>query len=114
MKFFLHISKAEQRIRFLKRIDKKEKHWKFSSGDIVERSFWKEYEHAYEHAIKHTSTKIAPWYIIPADDKLYAHLQIGKVIIDALKTMDPCFPPVDSKEKVLMKQAKQALEKEKS
>lgn len=112
LKFFLHLSKQEQRSRFLERIENKERHWKFSSSDITERKFWTEYEHAYEKALKNTSTKIAPWYIIPADDKSYAHLLIGKMILEKLKKMNPSFPPIDKKEEALMKQAKEKLEKE--
>lgn len=111
VKFFLHLSKEEQRTRFLSRIEEKEKHWKFSSADITERSFWAQYQEAYEQAVKNTSTKHAPWYIIPADDKLYAHSQIGKIILETLKTMDPAFPTVDKNEKVLMEQAKKKLTK---
>ncbi len=112
LKFFLHLSKDEQRERFLERIDNKEKHWKFSSGDITERGFWKEYQHAYEEALTQTSTKIAPWYIIPADDKSYAHVLIGKIIVEQLKKMNPTFPPVDKKEEDLMRQAREALKRE--
>ena len=92
LKFFLHLSKDEQRNRFLDRIEHKEKHWKFSSSDITERKYWNEYQHAYEETLINTSTKIAPWYIIPADDKLNAHLLIGKIILEKLKVMNPCFP----------------------
>jgi len=112
LKFFLHLSKQEQRKRFLVRIENKEKHWKFSSNDITEREFWPDYQHAYEQALKHTSTKIAPWYIIPADDKLYAHFLIGKIVLEKLKKMNPSFPPTDKKEEELMKLAKVKLEKE--
>ena len=112
LKFFLHLSKQEQRKRFLERIDNKEKHWKFSSDDITERKFWTDYQDAYEQALKHTSTKTAPWYIIPADDKLYTHLLIGRIILEKLKTMNPSFPPIDKKEKELMKRAKNKLQKE--
>lgn len=112
LKFFLHLSKHEQRNRFLERIDNKEKHWKFSSHDIIERKFWADYQDAYEQALKQTSTKIAPWYIIPADYKLYAHLLIGKIILEKLKKMNPSFPPIDKKEEELMKQAKEKLKKE--
>ncbi|HXB42141.1 MAG TPA: PPK2 family polyphosphate kinase [Bacteroidia bacterium] len=113
LKLFLHLSKHEQRNRFIERIDSKEKHWKFSTDDITEREFWINYQDAYEQALKHTSTKIAPWYIIPADDKLYAHLLIGRIILKTLKKMNPSFPPFDQKEKKLMKQAKEKLKKEK-
>lgn len=112
LKFFLHLSKDEQRNRFLDRIENKEKHWKFSSEDITERHYWADYEDAYEHALKNTSTKISPWYIIPADDKLYAHLIISNIILKKLKSMNPSFPPTDKKEKELMKRAKENLKKE--
>lgn len=112
LKFFLHLSKDEQRNRFLQRIDYKEKHWKFSSNDIMERKYWNSYQEAYEQALQHTSTKMAPWYIIPADDKLSAHLLIGKILLEKLKEMDPAFPLVDKKEKEFMKEAKMKLEKE--
>jgi PPK2 family polyphosphate:nucleotide phosphotransferase len=112
LKFFLHLSKEEQRKRFLERIENKASHWKFSSSDITERKFWTEYESAYEQALKHTSTKIAPWYVIPADDKLYAHLLIGKIILKKLKKMNPAFPPSDKKEEALMMAAKEKLKKE--
>ncbi len=112
LKFFLHLSKKEQARRFLDRIENKEKHWKFSTNDITERAFWADYQSAYEQAFKHTSPKIAPWYIIPADDKTYAHLLIGQVVLEKLKQMDPHFPPVSENEKTAMKQARQRLKKE--
>ena len=112
LKFFLHLSKDEQRNRFLERIENKEKHWKFSSNDITERKFWKEYQHVYEQALKHTSTKTAPWYIIPADDKLSAHLLIGRIILEKMKKMNPSLPPVDKKEEELMKKAKEDLKRQ--
>ena len=112
LKIFLHLSKYEQRNRFLERIKHKEKHWKFSSSDITERKFWDAYQDAYELALKNTSTKIAPWYIVPADDKLYAHILISKIILEKLKEMNPQFPPTDKKEKELMKKSKIALKKE--
>ena len=106
------MSKQEQCNRFLERIENKDKHWKFSSNDITERNFWTDYQLAYEQALKHTSTKIAPWYIIPADDKLYAHLIIGKIILEKLNKMNPAFPPISKNEEALMKQAKIKLRKE--
>ena len=112
LKFFLHLSKAEQGRRFLERIENKEKHWKFSSNDIAERKFWDDYQNVYEQALNHTSTKIAPWYIIPADDKLYAHLLIGRIILERLKKMNPTFPPTDKKEEELMMKAKEELKTE--
>jgi PPK2 family polyphosphate:nucleotide phosphotransferase len=113
LKFFLHLSKEEQCKRFLDRIENKEKYWKFSADDIAERNYWSEYQVAYEQALKHTSKKIAPWYIIPADDKPYAHLLISKIILEKLKAMNPSFPIMNKKEKELMMQAKEKLNTEK-
>ncbi len=90
----------------------KEKHWKFSTDDITERNYWEDYQQAYELALKNTSTKNSPWYIIPADDKLYAHMIIGKIILEKFKSMNPSFPQIDKKEKELMKKAKEKLKKE--
>lgn len=112
LKFFLNISKEEQRNRFLERIANKEKHWKFSSDDVKERAFWSTYQEAYEQALNYTSTKYAPWYAIPADDKSYAHLIIVKIILDKLKEMNPEFPQIDKKEKELMMEAKKKLMEE--
>jgi PPK2 family polyphosphate:nucleotide phosphotransferase len=112
LKFFLHISKKEQCRRFLDRIENKEKHWKFSSNDIIERNYWKDYQSAYEQALKHTSTSAAPWYVIPADDKSYAHLLIGKIVLEKLNSMNPSFPVIDKKEKEFMKKAKNNLKSE--
>jgi PPK2 family polyphosphate:nucleotide phosphotransferase len=112
LKFFLHLSKEEQRNRFLDRIDHKEKHWKFSSADITERGYWDQYQQAYEDAIRHTSTPDAPWYVIPADNKWYTHLLIGNIILEKLKKMSPEFPSISDKENALMETAKVQLEKE--
>ena len=109
LKFFLHISKKEQRSRFLDRIEHKDKHWKFSSADITERGFWSQYQHAYQDAIRHTCTPDAPWYVIPSDDKWFARLLIGKAILEKMKKMDPKFPAVDGHEKELMAKAKEQL-----
>jgi len=112
LKFFLHISKDEQCKRFLERINNEDKHWKFSSSDIEERKYWAEYQDAYQQAIKHTSTKIAPWYIVPADDKFLAHVLIGKIILDKLRDMKPTFPPKTKQEQEYLLEAKAILEKE--
>jgi PPK2 family polyphosphate:nucleotide phosphotransferase len=112
LKFFLHLSRDEQRRRFLERIEKKEKHWKFSSDDITERKFWNDYQLAYEQALKHTNTKFAPWFIIPADDKTPAHQLISRIILEKLKKMKPSLPRINKKEEALMKLAKEDLEKE--
>ena len=94
LKFFLHLSKAEQKKRFLERIDDSEKHWKFSIGDLRERARWDDYHQAYEEAISATSTKHAPWYIIPADDKWYTRLAIAGVIYQQFRALKIDYPPV--------------------
>src|SRR5665811_584563 len=112
LKFFLHMSKQEQCKRFLERIENKEKHWKFSSSDIIERGYWDDYQKAYEKAIINTNTKTAPWYIIPADDKWFAHLVIGNIIAEVLKDMNPTFPSTSKEEKEFMLQASEKLKRE--
>jgi PPK2 family polyphosphate:nucleotide phosphotransferase len=99
IKFFLHLSKEEQRKRFLDRIDEPEKNWKFSQADIGERKFWKQYMEAYEECLSGTSTKIAPWYVVPADDKENARLIISQIILDTFKTLDMHYPVTDEKRK---------------
>jgi PPK2 family polyphosphate:nucleotide phosphotransferase len=97
IKFFLHLSKEEQRKRFLQRIDEPEKNWKFSLADIEERKYWKQYMHAYETCLSATSTKIAPWYAVPADDKENARLIISRIILDTFKTLNMSYPETDAK-----------------
>jgi PPK2 family polyphosphate:nucleotide phosphotransferase len=87
VKFFLHLSKDEQRKRFLARIDEPDKNWKFSEADVTERAFWDQYAMLYEDCLCATSTKVAPWHVVPADDKLNARLIISGVVIDALKSL---------------------------
>jgi len=92
VKFFLHLSKDEQRRRFIKRIDTTEKNWKFSSADIAERRYWKPYMKAYEKCLSATSTHHAPWYIVPADDKLNARLIVSRVVLDTLAELRLSYP----------------------
>ncbi len=92
VKFFLHLSKDEQRRRFLERIDDPEKNWKFSQADLAERKFWKDYMKAYEDCLSATSTDQAPWYIVPADDKENARLIISQIILDTLKSLKLSYP----------------------
>jgi PPK2 family polyphosphate:nucleotide phosphotransferase len=92
VKFFLHLSKEEQRKRFLQRIDAPEKNWKFSLADIEERKFWKKYMKAYEECLHATSTRDAPWYVVPADDKQNARLIVSRIILDALDGLDMAYP----------------------
>ena len=94
-KFFLNVSRAEQRRRFLARLDDPAKNWKFSINDVKERLHWKDYMRAYEAAVGATSTSNAPWYVIPADNKWFTRLAIAKVIIEALESLDLHFPPLD-------------------
>jgi PPK2 family polyphosphate:nucleotide phosphotransferase len=95
VKFFLHVSKEVQRQRFLERIEEPGKHWKFSMGDVEERSFWRQYMRAYEQAIAATSTTAAPWYVVPADDKKNARLIVSQVINQTLQAMQLAFPTPD-------------------
>jgi PPK2 family polyphosphate:nucleotide phosphotransferase len=97
IKFFLHISKEEQRTRFLKRIDDPEKNWKFSADDIAERKFWKRYMKAYEACLSATSTANNPWYIIPSDDKENAQLIISQIILDMLNSLKMTYPKLSAK-----------------
>jgi PPK2 family polyphosphate:nucleotide phosphotransferase len=92
VKFFLHLSKEEQRKRFIDRIDRPEKNWKFSLADIEERKFWKDYMQAYEKALSATSTKRAPWYVVPADDKLNARLIVSRIVLDTLEALQLSYP----------------------
>lgn len=95
VKFFLHLSKDEQRRRFIDRIDEPEKNWKFSSADVEERAFWNQYQKAYEDCLSATSAKDAPWYVVPADDKKNARLIVSQIIVDTLKKLSMDYPQVD-------------------
>ena len=97
VKFFLHLSKEEQRKRFLARIDDAEKNWKFSLADIEERKYWKEYMKAYEKCLSATSTKHAPWYVVPADDKENARLIVSRIVLDTIDDLKLEFPQVPAK-----------------
>ncbi|HKJ42183.1 MAG TPA: polyphosphate kinase 2 family protein [Sunxiuqinia sp.] len=112
VKFFLHLSKDEQKKRFLSRIENKDKNWKFSSADIEERSYWKAYQKAYEKAISQTSNEIAPWYIIPADNKWFSHVAIGNILVETLKKMGIEMPTISDREKKALERAKQQLLKD--
>lgn len=108
IKFFLHVSKEEQRKRFLERIDEPHKNWKFNQGDVVERKLWSQYMQAYEDCLSATSTNTAPWYVVPADDKHNARLIISHVVIDALQALDMRYHKVtQAREKELREIRKQ-------
>jgi PPK2 family polyphosphate:nucleotide phosphotransferase len=110
VKFFLNLSRDEQKKRFLARLENPKKHWKFSASDLPERRYWPQYMAAYEDLIRHTATKEAPWYVIPADDKGRAHLVAGAVILDTLRELNPDYPAVDKAQMKRIKEAKELLQ----
>ncbi len=112
IKFFLHISKEEQRKRFLKRIDDQKKNWKFSTADVEERKFWKQYMKAYEDCLAATSLPSAPWYVIPADDKENAHLIISQIVLDMLNELKMMYPKPNPKRKQELKKIRKMLNDE--
>jgi len=109
IKFFLHLSKEEQRKRFIDRIDEPEKNWKFSQADIVERGFWDEYMQAYEACLSATSTQRAPWYVVPADDKENARLIIARIVVDAFKSLGMQYPQTDAQHRQELLSIRQQL-----
>lgn len=114
VKFFLNLSRDEQKQRFLERIDNPDKNWKFSASDAKERKYWDDYMKAYEQLIAHTSTKKSPWYVIPADDKPYARIAVASAVINAMDSLNLAYPEV-SKEKIAeLQQVKKELLSEKS
>ena len=113
IKFFLNVSKEEQKRRFIERVDNPDKNWKFSAADAKERGYWNDYMHAYEELIKNTSTKKSPWYVIPADNKSYARIAIASAIIHALDEMDLEYPKVSEEKIAELNAVKQALLDEK-
>jgi PPK2 family polyphosphate:nucleotide phosphotransferase len=108
-KFFLHVSKNEQKRRFLERLEDPEKHWKFSANDIKERAFWGDYMKAYEDMIRNTATKDAPWYVVPADNKWFTRVVVAAAVIDALASLDLAYPKVSKERQAQLAAAKQAL-----
>jgi PPK2 family polyphosphate:nucleotide phosphotransferase len=112
LKFLLNISKEEQRKRFLDRLDIPSKNWKFSMADITERALWPRYMAVYQDIVRHTSTPIAPWYVVPADHKWFARVVIGSVIVSTLETLNLRFPRVDKASLEEFKAVREALEKE--
>jgi PPK2 family polyphosphate:nucleotide phosphotransferase len=113
LKFWLNVSRAEQRQRFLARIDDPEANWKFEAGDIREREHWDQYMAAYEDALNETSRPWAPWYAIPADDKAYMRRAVAQVVVDTLTNMDLHYPIADEADVAAMKAARIGLLKEK-
>jgi PPK2 family polyphosphate:nucleotide phosphotransferase len=111
LKFFLNVSKEEQKRRFLDRLNEPEKNWKFSEADVRERQCWDDYMHAYEELIQHTATPEAPWYAIPADHKWFAHMAASAAIIQALKGLNLEFPQVDKTRRKALEAARETLVK---
>jgi PPK2 family polyphosphate:nucleotide phosphotransferase len=111
VKFFLHLSKNEQRKRFLERIDEPDKNWKFSLADVHERKYWKQYTKAFEACLHATSTHIAPWYVIPADDKENARLIVSRIVINALNDLNMAYPKTTAKRRRELKSIGKALAK---
>jgi PPK2 family polyphosphate:nucleotide phosphotransferase len=110
-KFFLNLSKKEQKKRFLARLDAPEKNWKFSAADIHERAFWNDYMDAYEDLIRHTATPDAPWHVIPADNKWFTHIAVAEAIIDTLDDLHLSYPTVDADKKKELMAARKLLER---
>jgi len=111
IKFYLHLSKEEQRKRFLERIDDPEKNWKFSGADIEERKFWKQYMAAYETCLSATSTRDSPWYVVPADDKENARLIVSQILLDALEELKMTYPTTTAKRRQELQAIRKRLAK---
>ena len=112
VKFYLHVSKEQQRQRFLARLDQPEKNWKFSLGDAKEREHWDEYMDAYEDMLRHTSTEEAPWYVIPADHKWFTRMAVADVVVSTLEKLKPEYPTITEEKRRELAAARKALEKE--
>ncbi len=112
-KFFLHVSKKEQKKRFLERLERPEKNWKFSANDAKERGYWDDYMTAYEEMIQNTATKESPWFVVPADNKWFTRVIVASAVIDALDSLDLAYPKVDDKKRKELAEARRALEKSK-
>jgi len=109
LKFFLHVSKEEQQKRFLARIDDASKNWKFSLNDVREREHWDDYMDAYEQTIRHTASKYAPWYVVPADNKWFTRLVVAAAIVESMNALDLEYPKLDEEQLKALQEAKQSL-----
>ena len=112
LKFFLNVSRKEQKKRFLARLDEPEKNWKFSASDVREREFWNDYMHAFEDAIRATASKHAPWFVVPADNKWFTRLLVAAAIVEAVEDLDLTYPKVDPARKKELAAARAALSRE--
>jgi PPK2 family polyphosphate:nucleotide phosphotransferase len=113
LKFFLHLSKDEQKRRFLKRLEAEDKNWKYSQADVQERAYWDDYQAAYEDMLNNTSTERAPWYVVPADHKWFTRVVVADAVVSKLEEMDPRYPTVDDERKKELAAARKLLESEK-
>jgi polyphosphate kinase 2 (PPK2 family) len=111
LKFFLHLSREEQRKRFLARIDEPDKNWKFSRGDVEERRHWKEYMKAYEACLSATSTRELPWYVVPADDKANTRLIISEIVLDAMRSLHMKYPRLSETQQKELQEIRKLLAK---
>jgi PPK2 family polyphosphate:nucleotide phosphotransferase len=111
-KFFLHVSREEQKRRFMERLERPEKNWKFSVSDVKERQHWDDYMRAYEETIQHTASSFAPWYVVPADNKWFTRLIVAAAIIDTMEELDPAYPVVSKAKQQELVAARAALESE--
>jgi PPK2 family polyphosphate:nucleotide phosphotransferase len=114
LKFFLNLSRNEQKKRFMDRLDKPEKHWKFSPSDVHERKFWDDYMFAFEQTIRATASEHAPWYVVPADNKWFTRLLVAAAIVEAVENLDLAYPTVGPEKKKELQEARAALGREKS
>jgi len=112
LKFFLHVSRKEQKKRFMERLEKPEKNWKFSASDVQERKFWGDYMHAFEEAIAATASKQAPWFVVPADNKWFSRLLVAAAIVEAMVSLDLAYPKVDAAKKNEFAAVRAALSRE--
>jgi polyphosphate kinase 2 (PPK2 family) len=113
LKFFLNVSRKEQKKRFLARIEDPRKNWKFSASDIRERQYWNDYMDAYEDAFNHTSTKAAPWFVIPADHKWFTRLAVSQIITETMRSLNLAYPTTTPEQVAALAKAKDELQAEK-
>jgi PPK2 family polyphosphate:nucleotide phosphotransferase len=113
LKFFLYLSRKEQKKRFMERLDRPDKHWKFSPSDVHERKFWGDYMHAFEEAIRATASKRAPWYVVPADNKWFTRLLVAAAIVEAMEKLDLAYPTIDAEKNKELRTARAVLSREK-
>jgi PPK2 family polyphosphate:nucleotide phosphotransferase len=114
LKFFLNVSHSEQKKRFMQRLDEPEKHWKFSTSDVREREFWRDYMRAFDEAIQATAAKHAPWFVVPADNKWFTRLVVAAAVVEALENLDLAYPKIDAAKKKELDGAREALFHERS